>query len=144
MGLTLGGGRILQDTPGHVDLDVLTRSRPTGHPIRQGQEVVGTVRVGAGRGRCGLSSSFHSVVPPMVTPVIRSVAWPHPTGTPWPSLPQVPGVMAKSVATASTRFRISGPFPMRLASRSGSVIRPPSIRYASVVPNTKSPVVVLT
>ena len=38
----------------------------------------------------------------------------------------------------------SGPLPMRLPSRSGSVISPSSIRYASVMPNTKSPVAVLT
>ena len=80
----------------------------------------------------------------MVTPVRRMVAWPQPTGTLWPSLPQVPGVMEKSVPTASMRLRISGPLPIRLASRSGSVIRPSSIRYAIVVPNTKSPVAVLT
>jgi len=29
-------------------------------------------------------------LPPTVTPSIRSVGWPTPTGTPWPSLPQVP------------------------------------------------------
>ena len=38
----------------------------------------------------------------------------------------------------------AGPLPMRFPSRMGSVIRPPSIRYASVIPNTKSPVAVLT
>ena len=75
---------------------------------------------------------------------MRSVAWPHPTGTLCPSLPHVPGVMSKSVATASMRRSTSGPLPIRLASRSGSVMRPSSIRYASVVPKTKSPVAVLT
>ncbi len=38
----------------------------------------------------------------------------------------------------------SGPLPMRLPSRIGSVILPSSMRYASVMPNTKSPVAVLT
>jgi hypothetical protein len=61
-------------------------------------------------------------------PVMRSVAWPQPTGTLWPSLPQVPGIMAKSVATTSIRRSTSGPLPIRLASRSGSVIRPSSMR----------------
>ena len=49
-------------------------------------------------------------------------------GTLCPSLPQVPGEVAKSLATASIRRSTSGPFPMRLASRRGSVRRPFSIR----------------
>jgi hypothetical protein len=42
----------------------------------------------------------------MVTLLKRIVAWPVPTGTCWPSLPQVPGVIEKSLATASTRLSI--------------------------------------
>src|SRR5262249_5601367 len=83
----------------------------------------------------------HAAVPPMVRLDTRSVGTPSPTGTPWPSLPHVPGgPMAKSLPSASMRVSTSGPLPMRLPSRSGSVILPFSIRYASVMPNTKSPV----
>ena len=71
----------------------------------------------------GLGEQFaHDAVPPMVMPLRRIVACPQPTGTLWPSLPHVPGIMEKSRATASTRCSTSGPLPMRLQSRNGAVI----------------------
>ncbi|CAB4619655.1 unannotated protein [freshwater metagenome] len=46
----------------------------------------------------------HAAVPPMVSDETRSVGTPSPTGTPCPSLPQVPGgPMAKSFPSASMR-----------------------------------------
>ena len=84
-------------------------------------------------------------VPPTVRAATRRVGTPMPTGTDWPSLPQVPGLpMSKSLPTASISSRTLGPLPMRLPSRSGSVTLPSSMRYASFMPNTKSPVAVLT
>ena len=111
---------------GHIDLDLLAGTGPSGHPLGHRHQLVGVAR-GGPLARL-VDHGAHSAVPPMVTPVSRRVAWPHPTGTLWPSLPQVPGVMPKSPATASIRLRISGPLPIRLASRRGSVIRPPSMR----------------
>ena len=47
------------------------------------------------------STVAHAAVPPMVSAVTRSVGWPSPTGTPWPSLPHVPGLpMAKSLPSS--------------------------------------------
>src|ERR1019366_10696740 len=76
--------------------------------------------------RGGQLHEIAHAVPPRVTPVMRKVACPHPTGTLCPSLPQVPGVMSKSSATASIRRSTSGPLPMRLASRNGSGMWPSS------------------
>ena len=56
-------------------------------------------------------------VPPIVTPVTRRVGCPQPTGTLWPSLPQVPGDMSKSLPMASILESTSGPLPIRLALR---------------------------
>src|SRR5208283_2277390 len=111
--LALVGPHLRVGAPGGVDLDALAGTSLRDDRGGELQEVVG------------------HAVPPRVTPVMRSVAWPQPTGTLCPSLPQVPGVMSKSVATASMRRSTSGPLPIRLASRNGSVMRPPSIRYAS-------------
>src|SRR5581483_4905306 len=87
----------------------------------------------------------HAAVPPIVSAVTRNVGTPSPTGTPWPSLPHMPGgPIATALPTASTWVSTCGPLPMRLPSRSGSVISPLWIRYASVMPNTKSPVAVFT
>ena len=78
----------------------------------------------------GGGDAGQAAVPPMVRPLAtRSVGTPSPTGTPWPSLPQVPGApMAKSLPTASIEASTAGPLPMRLPSRNGSVMRPSSIR----------------
>jgi DNA polymerase-4 len=69
-------------------------------------------------------------VPPTVRPSMRSVGWPTPTGTLWPSLPQVPtpGSMARSLPIIETRFNTSGPLPIRVAPFTGVVILPFSIR----------------
>src|SRR5690606_13132442 len=83
---------------------------------------------GAGR-RAGAGRAPHAAVPPTVSARTRRVGTPSPTGTPWPSLPQVPGLpMAKSLPTASMSRSTFGPLPMRLPSRSGSVMRPSSMR----------------
>ena len=69
-------------------------------------------------------------VPPTVIPSMRIVGSPTPTGTDWPSLPQVPtpSSRARSPPTRLTRVRASGPFPMRVAPLTGAVTRPPSMR----------------
>src|SRR5205807_8102834 len=85
-----------------------------------------------------------AAVPPIVIDATRRVGCPEETGTPWPSLPHVPAHVSKSLPTASINCNVSGPLPMRLADRMGSVISPFSIMYASVIPNTNSPVAVLT
>ena len=60
---------------GHGDLEVFPGPGPFGQP---GSEIV---EIGAA----------HDAVPPTVSDGTRSVGVPIPTGTPWPSLPQVPG-----------------------------------------------------
>ena len=69
-------------------------------------------------------------VPPTVMPSMRMVGSPTPTGTDWPSLPQVPtpSSRARSLPTRLTRVRASGPLPMRVAPLTGAVTRPPSMR----------------
>ena len=55
---------------------------------------------------CGKAEGGHAAVPPMVRLVTRIVGTPSPTGTPWPSFPQVPGgPMAKSSPSAGDFFR---------------------------------------
>src|SRR5690606_13781857 len=72
--------------------------------------------------RCGRA---HAAVPPTVIRVTRSVGVPSPTGTPWPSLPHVPGwPISKSLPMTSMSCSTCGPLPMRLPSRIGSVIAP--------------------
>ena len=82
-------------------------------------------------------------VPPTVISAMRSVGWPDETGTPWPSLPHVPGPGVEVVAHhvdlrehLAARCRSAGP------AQTGAVISPSSIMYASVIPKTKSPVAV--
>src|SRR5437660_1678114 len=67
-------------------------------------------------------------VPPTVSSEIRMVGWPTETGTPWPSLPQVPGASFRSLPTMSILYRARGPLPTMVAPRTGRPIRPPSIR----------------
>jgi CysZ protein len=69
-------------------------------------------------------------VPPTVRPSMRSVGWPTPTGTLWPSLPQVPtpGSSAMSLPIIETRVSASGPLPISVAPLTGVVILPFSIR----------------
>src|SRR5262245_14902280 len=59
----------------------------------------------------------HALVPPTVRPSIRNVGWPTPTGTPCPSLPQVPipSSRRRSLPIIVTLVSASGPLPMRVA-----------------------------
>src|SRR5205823_10653333 len=67
-------------------------------------------------------------VPPTVSSLMRIVGWPTETGTPWPSLPQVPGASFKSLATISILCKARGPLPTMVAPRTGRPIFPPSTR----------------
>ena len=69
-------------------------------------------------------------VPPTVSPSMRRVGWPTPTGTLWPSLPQVPtpGSSLRSLPIIETRVIASGPLPISVAPLIGRVILPSSIR----------------
>ncbi len=60
-------------------------------------------------------------VPPTVMPSMRSVGWPTPTGTLWPSLPQtpMPESSARSLPIMLTRLSASGPLPMMVAPLTG-------------------------
>src|SRR5262249_45699851 len=74
-------------------------------------------------------ATYPIAVPPTVIALTSVVGMPTPTGTDWPSLPQVqrPSLSLKSLPTAVTFRRMSGPLPIRLTLRIGAVIRPPSI-----------------
>src|SRR6185369_5390854 len=65
----------------------------------------------------------HARVPPTVRPSIRMVGIPTPTGTDWPSLPQVPipSSSCMSLPTRVIRVSTSGPLPMSVAPRTGRV-----------------------
>ena len=76
----------------------------------------------------GVQDLEHQPVPPTVISAMRSVACPVPTGTPCPSLPQMPVLTSKSPAITSIFMRMSMPLPTRVAPRSGVVILPSSIR----------------
>src|SRR2546421_6312495 len=69
-------------------------------------------------------------VPPTVRPSIFKVGCPTPTGTLWPSLPQVPMPLssARSLPIMLTRVSASGPLPMRVAPFTGCVTLPSSMR----------------
>ena len=60
-------------------------------------------------------------VPPTVKPSMRKVGCPTPTGTLWPSLPQVPTPVSRrmSLPIMLTRFNTSGPLPMSVAPLTG-------------------------
>ena len=61
-------------------------------------------------------------VPPTVMPSMRIVGSPTPTGTDWPSLPQVPTPSSslRSWPTRLTRVSASGPLPIRVAPLTGA------------------------
>src|SRR5690606_7126344 len=82
-------------------------------------------RIAAGRNRCA-----HACVPPTVSASTLSVGCPTPTGTLWPSLPQVPTPVssARSLPTIDTRVSTSGPLPMSVAPLTGRVTFPCSMR----------------
>ena len=60
-------------------------------------------------------------VPPTVSASMRSVGWPTPTGTLWPSLPHVPTPVssAMSLPIIETRVNASGPLPISVAPFTG-------------------------
>src|SRR6185369_14899940 len=88
----------------------------------------------------------YTCVPPTVIPSMRIVGKPTPTGTDWPSLPQVPtpSSSARSWPTRLTRVSASGPLPISVAPLTGAVTRPFSIRYASLAEKTNRPLVMST
>src|SRR5579885_1527688 len=98
----------------------------------------GGVVEGAGGGRSepeqqrgdGRRRHPHAAVPPTVSPSMRTVGWPTPTGTPWPSLPQVPtpSSRARSLPIIVILVSASGPLPIRVAPLTAGPIRPSSIR----------------
>ena len=57
---------------------------------------------------------------------MRKVGWPTPTGTLWPSLPQVPTPLSRrmSLPIMLTRFKHSGPLPTMVAPLTGYKILP--------------------
>ena len=65
--------------------------------------------------------SKHQAVPPTVSPSMRMVGWPTPTGTLWPSLPQVPTPLSRrmSLPIRLTFFMHSGPLPTSVAPLTG-------------------------
>src|SRR5262249_31046008 len=131
--LTVVDAHLRLAAPTHVGLDLLALPGGRGDPGRQLQKIALDRLIGSARAApCSLirsASVAHRAVPPTVKAVTRKVGWPSPTGTPCPCFPQVPGgPMAKSLPTTSMLRRTSGPLPMRLASRRGSVICPFSIR----------------
>ena len=77
---------------------------------------------------------------------MRTVGMPTPTGTDWPSLPQVPmpSSSCRSLPTMLMRFSTSGPLPISVAPFTGRVILPSSIRYASLAEKTNLPLVMST
>src|SRR5208282_2922805 len=66
---------------------------------------------GEAEGPRGEPRRSHAAVPPTVSPSMRSVGWPTPTGTLCPSLPQVPTPesSAMSLPIIATRVSTSGP-----------------------------------
>src|SRR5207253_8602135 len=110
------------------------------HELRADVEQRRFALLAAARGR-DLRLHRHAPVPPTVTLSMRTVGRPTPTGTLWPSLPQVPipGSCEASEPTAVTFFSASGPTPISIAPFTGFVISPFSIRYASAISKTKLP-----
>jgi hypothetical protein len=76
---------------------------------------------GSRRARFSTLWATQLAVPPTVSPSMRSVGWPTPTGTLCPSLPQVPtpGSSAMSLPIMLTRVSASGPLPMSVAPFTG-------------------------
>src|SRR5207248_9210534 len=74
-------------------------------------------------------SRNYAAVPPTVRPSIFRVGWPTPTGTPWPSLPQVPmpGSSFRSLPIMPTLVSASEPAPISVAPLTGAPSLPSSI-----------------
>src|ERR1700741_253605 len=106
------------------------------HRLHRRQRVVGRQRdERAVRDACDErldagQAEFPPTVPPTVSASMRSVGWPTPTGTLWPSLPQVPMPVssARSLPIIETRVSASGPLPMSVAPLTGWVTWPFSMR----------------
>src|SRR5438552_855981 len=87
--------------------------------------VVAALReIAEAHGRVGeppTKSARRYAVPPTVNPSILSVGTPTPTGTLWPSLPQVPMPLSSSISlpTIDTRVKASGPLPISVAPFTG-------------------------
>jgi hypothetical protein len=77
---------------------------------------------------------------------MRSVGWPTPTGTLWPSLPHTPTPVSScmSLPIRLTRVSASGPLPMIVAPFTGYWILPFSTQKASLAENTNLPLVMST
>ena len=69
------------------------------------------------------NAAKRQAVPPTVSPSMRSVGWPTPTGTLWPSLPQMPTPVSSSMSLPIivTRVSASGPLPISVAPLTGYV-----------------------
>src|ERR1700730_3330591 len=92
------------------------------------------------------SGALHALVPPTVSPSIRNVGWPTPTGTPCPSFPHVPipSSRRRSLPIIVTLVMASGPLPINVAPLTAGPTLPSSIRYASDAENTNLPEVMST
>src|SRR6185437_14849596 len=114
-----------------------------GSGVHRSRDDIGSELPQVGR-KCGCCA--HRPVPPTVMRSSLTVGMPTPTGTLWPSLPQVPmpSSSARSWPTIDTCFSASGPLPMRVASRTGAVTLPSSMRYASEAEKTNLPLVMST
>src|SRR5712691_7684797 len=113
--------QILKDE-GLVDLAVGGRPLAVGHLAVGSDRAVHRVSVdGRGCERAGEDNEALHPVPPTVSPSIRSVGCPTPTGTLCPSLPQVPTPesSSRSLPTMLTRVSTSGPFPISVAPFTG-------------------------
>src|SRR5258706_8858192 len=106
--------------------------RHRGHRVVRRQAEEGAVR-NLRRDGLGILENMHLIgrqaaqaVPPTVRPSILRVGWPTPTGTLWPSLPQVPWPpsMRMSLPIMLTRVSASGPLPVRVAPLTGWVTLP--------------------
>src|SRR5262249_8350805 len=106
-----------------VGFDRAARARPTEEVLEPFEHLR------SGPGGDALPHLSQTSVPPTVMPSIRMVGSPTPTGTDWPSFPQVPtpSSRARSWPTRVTRVSASGPEPMRVAPLTGAVTRPFSI-----------------
>src|SRR6266849_3258987 len=82
----------------------------------------------ADRVHCRMAPVGTTPVPPTVSSEMRMVGWPTDTGTPCPSLPQVPGASFRSLATMSILCRARGPLPTMVAPRTGRPHRPTGAR----------------
>src|SRR6267143_2004446 len=77
----------------------------------------------ADRVHCRMEPAGTTPVPPTVSSEMRMVGWPTDTGTPCPSLPQVPGASFRSLATMSILCKARGPLPTMVAPRTGRPMR---------------------